>query len=60
MRYDRVTLTATGATGYQEIDDSGAMVRLTDADGNTLSADTDVNPYTAVQYDAPTPSWGTP
>jgi hypothetical protein len=58
MRYDMVQFTA-GAVGegYQEIDVYGAMTRLTDLDGNTVTAKN--IGYTVIQAEAATPSWGT-
>ncbi len=59
MRYDKVVFLSGAVTGegYQEIE-NGAMVRLTDLDGNTVDSN-QVMSYTATEADVATPTWGT-
>lgn len=59
MRYDKIKfLSGYDGEGYQEID-NGAVVRMTDLDGNVLVLPDDIR-YAIIEAESPCPTWGAP
>lgn len=59
MRYARIEFTATGASGYQEIDDFNRVVRVADDAGNTVDVGNSIE-YRVLEYNVPVPPYAMP
>lgn len=59
MRYARIEFTASGATGYQEIEGLNRVVRVADEQGNTVDVGNQIE-YRVLEYDIPVPPYASP